>query len=234
MSNAPTSRARQEAAAAGWALARIRRIPTALRSLVKQFCTHVPHPLLYGWAIVALALAGCRESATNDALLVHRQIAEVREGARIELDFYDTRNTDEILAEIAGLKGVQRICFSACDITDQGIKRLSTLPDLNAVTFYQQPRLTDEWIEQLEMCPRLHEITIANLPGPLPNVDMLVKLQPLKTLSIDCPNKSDLLLLGNAKQLTHLNLVGHPDESDIAALQTVLPDCLITVVPNWK
>ncbi len=212
------------------------------------------------WAVVLVAVAvplglviqvlvsrlHTSEQSANGFFL--RNVAEIKADKSDRLYFYGERQTDDLLKSIAGLKGLRRVDLTPCDVTLEGVKQLASFPDLTAATFYRL-YLTDAWIDALQPCAQLEELTLGWLLRASANgntdftlgqrdspisVSAVLALPHLKKLTIDCPGTSGLRQLEAATNLQRLALVGRPASADLDALRDKLPNCEITVLPNWK
>jgi len=207
-----------------------------LRSLRQYYVVQL---LLGSLALLAI---GCikldRDLGAED---VERQAAEVAAGKDDELHFYDVRSTDELLRKYSSLPGVKRLVFEPCRLTDAGVAGIPNFAELEEVTFFRQ-RVTDNWLQILQACPRLATLELELDSYPDFRMDKVLALPHLRDFSLALhASEGDvefaqlelwideaLVLLHEAKQLKQLTLNGNcfSERRDaIDQLQKALPDC---------
>ena len=122
-----------------------------------------PKRMLLSLMIVAHScwLNGC-ESAhptveERDAWIAeHRHRLETGES---DIAFYQTVNTNVLLAELAGMPELESIVFTQADISAEGLQHLKSYPNLREVSFVIQHNVDDSMIQQLRSCTQLKSIT---------------------------------------------------------------------------
>ncbi len=75
---------------------------------------------------------------------------------------YSTRSVDDLLAKIAGIRGVQSLLLYKSAVSDTGIEFIATMPELRQVTITELPRgVTAAKLEDLRRRLPLCTISIA-------------------------------------------------------------------------
>lgn len=154
-------------------------------------------------------------------------LAEWREC--VTISFKDLPVGDEVLDQIAEVKGLQYLHLTGTNVTDQGLRKLTVHPQLSGIHL-QRSQITDEGLRILGTLPVLGsleldetQVTGAGLDGfpdtsPLQNVSFrrtqfrdefvpLLALPNLRTVSIsECATVTDACI-PDLKKLTHLKFI---------------------------
>ena len=192
---------------------------------------------LMNWSFfwILLVSYGCQHKLAQDPdqEWFDASVSAVKQGKSDRIDFYDTPRADERLKSITGLSGVKAISFSSpCDVTEEGIKVLPTLPDLTWVTFYHIS-IKEAYFDQLQSCEALEKLILNPSSDSEFELRTALALPKLKELHINSPSELDLKALRTATTLEKLTLVGRVSETDLRELKESLPDCKISIERHW-
>jgi hypothetical protein len=162
------------------------------------------------------------------------QVKQTPINREYELAIEYCNDTDEIVRSLAGVSRVQKITIAQSDVTAEGLKQLSALPDLRTVCLYRMP-VRDLEVEALQACPKLESLEIAPWGGTGLSLATAIRLPHLKRLTIDDRSQSKWLSgevdeLQTTGGLEELTLIGGGLSSEqIDVLQAKFPSCKIVV-----
>lgn len=204
---------------------------------------------LYAVLPPTLALTGCREP--TDAELFNRAVEAVSAGESTRLDMRKhTDITDAELMKLAGLSGLRWLRLDGCQITDDNVHYLVSIPDLETL-YVSDTRISDAGLDQICSIRTLKKLTIDGTPitdkglgslRELPNLeelslwrcyvtdrgcDTLAELRGLKKLSLDGTQVTDkgVRKLFVLKDLERISLWKTPvTDRGVAALKKALPN----------
>jgi len=183
------------------------------------------------------------QQAREDAWIA-AELVKIKSGTTDSLHFYDTRHTGVLLARLNGVRGVKSLEFDLTDISDDDLRLLSTLPDLERLVIYGgSPSVKDDGLAYLSGCGKLAELKLINTQVNGPGLDVLQELPELRYLVLDndFANGEVHLTVGSLTSLESLTrlkricLIGPWFSREAAGkLRRALPDCTITTGGNWR
>ena len=153
--------------------------------------------------------------AAFDEFVRNRETIEANGPFELIVEY--SRDTDEFLEQIAGLKRVETLLLGKNDVTDAGMEFVATLPDLKSLSVYKV-RISDAGLEHVGACRQLESLYLEpRVATDITEAGMesLAAIANLKTLSLHNVHVTDagLAKLAGCPQLESLYLVGQ--DSDI-------------------
>ena len=142
---------------------------------------------------------------------IAQQVEDVRAGRTIQIRLDHTTVHDADLQPLAGLKSTPlRINFSHSDVTDQGLARLCELDGLEQLRL-SSPRITDAGLEPLAALKHLRFLHLIDMPITDAGLDHLHALNGLESLYLDGTQVTDEGLARLIKALpgVHLHIDDH-------------------------
>lgn len=175
------------------------------------------------------------ERGQND---LNSQIKSLRSGETDSIYLYDTRRTDELLHQLAGMPEVESLQLDLTDATDDGMHHVASLPKLRKLVLYGgRPGVSGVGLAHLRDLKSLETLELINThvtDSGLKSLDALVSLRSL-TLFNDFGNRKPYLTdealtdLRGLSNLESLHLGGTWfTEGAVDELRRDLPHCTIT------
>jgi hypothetical protein len=172
------------------------------------------------------------------ARMVEMQFDEVRRGQSSTVILYDIRGTDSWLEQAASLVSLESLALDQTDVSDAGIKQVSTLPRLKSLRV-QGGQITDKAVEYLAAAVALESLELCNTTVTDHGIRSLARLPRLRVLTIEYhrprderPALSDqaVLFIESLKLLDRIELRGDWfSAAAISRLQSSLPRTAIVV-----
>lgn len=181
--------------------------------------------------------------STDDAGLEMDELINAKhsfqESDDFELSIEYSDGVDEFLDKLSGIRGVTRLSFHKSIVTDAGMGRVASFPDLRMLTL-EQSGVTDAGIAALCECPRLEEVVYIPYELSPDSISALLSLPHLRKLTVYGPYEStklrdNLSQFAPATNLKELILIDDDLPSDaIDRLRDQLPGCKVTAIPSGK
>ncbi len=135
--------------------------------------------------------------------------------------------TDETLADVAHIPGLNRVVLERAQITDAGLANLASLQWLQILVIRQTP-ISGDGLAVLRSLPRLSELSLSDTEVGDKQVSELVRCKALVRLSLANTRVTDegLALLPRCTTLKVIDLSGSQvTESGVDRLRQALPNC---------
>lgn len=166
------------------------------------------------------------------------EIEKLTSGQSSGVYFYSTTNSDSLVNRLSGMPEIRRLTFETTDLTDDGVKIIATLPNLDKLTIHGGAT-TDAGLTSLSHIPTLRTLHLVNLKLTDQGLATLLALRDLEYLTIYCGENSKSKLsnaavqnLRQLKQLKKLNVGGGwLPATAIDELKVLLPNC--EIVANY-
>ena len=197
----------------------------------------------------AITLSGCKEP--TDAELLDEAVKAIAAGKSTRLDMRKhTKITDTEFAKLVDLSGLHWLRLDGCQVTDENVHYLASIPDLETL-YVSNTRVSDDGLKQICGIQTLKKLTLDGTPitdsglaalKELPNLEelslwkcnvtdrgcgTLAELTGLKKLSLDGTQVTDsgLRKLYALKGLERISLWKAPvTDEGIAAIKKALPE----------
>jgi hypothetical protein len=175
------------------------------------------------------------ERVQND---LDRQLVNVESGRQNGIFLYCTEDTDKLLQRIPQTSKVASIDFELTDVTEKGLRHLTTLPHLRKLVLYGgSPSVDNEGLLQLKGCTNLESLELINTKVTADGLDVLAELPKLQSLKLfyEAWRKNGLTdavfgNLKNLKMLKRLEISGDwASAKAIDEIKLALPDCDVVV-----
>ncbi len=104
---------------------------------------------------------------------------------RIKINFSGSpKVTDDLLANLIGLGGIVELDLSETNISDRGIRVLTTLPNLEFLKI-NDTLISDSGLLELSECPKLKRLDVRRTKVTLDETDILKRFPKLEVINED-------------------------------------------------